>query len=119
MQAWAGSAGAFHVFGWGGFAFLRICRIWCFEGCNSCLTKNHETHSGSAGASGTAASLHVRDPNALGFPISSSRQTEIVLRRTVLSTWRAALMATCTDPSVGGHPGRAPRPGKASADQRA
>ena len=103
----------FMFIGWGGFALSRICRIWCFEGCNGCLTKNYETHPGSAGASGTAVALHVRDPNALGFPISNSRQTEIVLRRLVLSTWRKALMPTCSDPSVGGHLGRVPMPGRA------
>ena len=89
------------------------------KGCNGYLTKNHETHAGSAGTSGSAVSLHVRGPNALGFPTSSSRQTEIVLRRTMPSTGREALTATCSDPSVDGHPGRAPRPDKASADQRA
>ena len=75
--------------------------------------------AGSADASGTAVSLHVRDPNALGFPISNPRQAEIFLRRTVPSTWREALTATCSDPSVGGYLGRVPRPDKASADQRA
>ena len=119
MQARTGSAYAFHVFWLGRFCAPAHLPDLVFRELQWLPDQDHETHPGSTGASGTAVSLHVRDPNALGFPISGSTQTEIVLRRIVLSTWHAALMATCTDPSVGGHPGRAPRPGKASADQRA